>query len=412
MLDCVVIGAGQAGLAASHHLHRLGIEHVVLERGQVAETWRRARWDGFHLNTPNWATRLPGLELPGVDPDAFAPRAEVVGFLERYAGEIAAPVRAEAPVTGLRHTGSRFELAVDGETVEARSVIAASGAYQQPTSVPERWLAAAPGVLQLHTSAYRRPSQLPPGGVLIVGNGQSGCEIGQELLDAGRAVHLAVGRCPWAPRRHRGRDLIRWFLDVGMMDDTLDRLPSPAARVAGNVTVSGAKGGKDCDPLILEAAGAELHGRLTAIEDGRATFADDLARTLAKGLELERDLRARFDRYALAEGLHLPVHVPPDPPRRAHGGRTEVDLEAAGVTTVLWANGYRPAFAWIDLPIFDDLGFPVTRRGVTDVPGLAFVGLPWMHTRRSPLLLGVGEDAAHVAEATAVHLGELPARAR
>jgi putative flavoprotein involved in K+ transport len=248
--------------------------------------------------------------------------------------------------------------------------------------------------------------------VLIVGNGQSGCEIGQELLDDGRALHLAVGRCPWAPRRHRGRDLIRWFLDAGMMDDTLDRLPSPASRVAGNVTVSGAKGGTDCDPLILEAAGAELHGRLTAIQGGRAVFADDLAPTLAKGLEFERDLRARFDRHALAQGLDLPPHVPPDPPRRPHAGRTELDLEAAAVTTVLWANGYRPAFGWIDLPIFDGLGFPRTRRGVTDVPGLAFVGLPWMHTRRSPLLLGVGDDAAHVAAATAAHLGEQPALAR
>jgi putative flavoprotein involved in K+ transport len=401
MVDCVVVGAGQAGLASSYHLSSLGIEHIVLERGEVAQTWRVARWDGFHLNTPNWATQLPGLRASDAHPDEFAALGEVIGLLENYALDIDAPVRTGVDVTELRHTVRGFELDVDGDSVQARAVVVATGAFQQPTArvaeVPSE-------VLQLHTAAYRRAGELPDGAVLVVGSGQSGCEIAQELLEAGRVVHLSVGRCPWAPRRYRGRELIRWLVDVGMMDDSVDALPSPAARLAGNVTVSGAHGGVDCNPLLLEAAGAHLHGRLTGFRDGRGLFADDLAENLEKGMSFERDLRQRFDDYALAAGLDLPHHTPAEQKPHEPRSSSELPLEAEGITTVLWATGFRPAFRWIDIPVFDELGFPRARRGVTHVPGLMFVGLPWLHTRRSPLLLGVGDDAGYVARAVAAAL--------
>jgi putative flavoprotein involved in K+ transport len=399
--DCVVIGAGQAGLASSYHLTRLGIEHVLLERGRVAQTWRAARWDGFHLNTPNWATQLPGLRQTDTDPDAFAPLTEVIALLEDYAVEIEAPVRAGVEVTGLRHTARGFELDVDGDCVHARTVVVATGAFQQPTAPP---LEAPSGVLHVHSSGYRHPGDLPAGGVLVVGSGQSGCEIAQELLESGRRVHLSVGRCPWAPRRYRGRDLIRWLVDVGMMDDSVDALPSPGARLAGNVTVSGAHRGIDCNPLLLEAAGADLHGRLTGFRDGRAIFADDLAENLQAGLTFERDLCRRFDDHALDTGLELTPHVPVEQQSQHARGGSELALAGEGISTVLWATGFRPAFGWIDIPVFDGLGFPRTRRGVTEVPGLMFVGLPWLHTRRSPLLLGVGDDAGHVAQEVAAAL--------
>jgi len=396
VIDCAVIGAGQAGLATSYHLSLLGVEHVVLERGYVAETWRSARWDGFHLNTPNWATQLPGLPTPGDDPDAFAARDEVIANLEHYAALIDAPVREAADVTGLRRAGDGFELDAGAETISARTVIVASGAFQQPTRPPHAGLP--DDVLSLHTSAYRRPGQLPPGNVLVVGSGQSGCEISQELLDDGRQVHMAVGRCPCFPRRYRGVELVRWWLDTGFLDQTIEQLPTPRARLTGNVTVSGARGGTDSGPLLIEAAGATLHGRLTGMSDGRALFADDLDQSTAWTLAWERDLRAKCDAFAEEQGLDLPEHAPvlERPPGRA---ATELHLEEAGVTTVLWANGYRPAFGWIELPIFDELGFPRAQRGVTEVPGLAFVGLPWLYKRRSPLLLGVGDDAEHVAAA-------------
>jgi putative flavoprotein involved in K+ transport len=407
VLECVVIGAGQAGLATSYHLSSLGVEHLVLERGRVAETWRTARWDSFNLNTPNWCTQLPGLELGDVDPDAFAPLAEVVRMFEGYAEDIGSPVRAGVDVTALRYDGTAFEVDGDVEGVRARSVVVATGAFQQPLSA--RAAQDVPGgVTQLHTSAYRNPDDLPDGGVLIVGSGQSGCEIGIELLETGRDVHLAVGRCGWMARRYRGRELMRWLVDIGVADETPDVLPSPAARVAGNVVVSGSHGGRDCHALVLERAGARLYGRFQGFDSGRAVFAPDLEDALEFGRTFERNLSARCDEWGAAAGLELPPAVPEiERPAGSHDP-TELVLDREGVRTVLWAGGFRPAFSWIDLPIFDDLGFPLAKRGVTEVPGLAFVGLPWLHTRKSPLLLGVGEDAGHVAQVIASHLGVTP----
>jgi putative flavoprotein involved in K+ transport len=402
VLECVVIGAGQAGLATSFHLNALGVEHLVLERGRVGETWRTSRWDSFCLNTPNWCTKLPGLHTPGDDPDAFAPLYEVVDMLSSYADGISAPVRT-AEVTKLAKVRAGFELALADDVLTARSVVVASGAFQQPLSHPAAG-DVPPSILQLHTSAYRSPDELPEGGILIVGSGQSGCEIGMELLESGRAVHLAVGRCGWMARRYRGRELMRWLVDIGATDETPDVLPSPAARVAGNVVVSGTHGGRDCSALVLERAGARLYGRFEGIESGRVVFVDDLEASLEFGRTFERNLAQRCDEWAESVGLELPPARPQaERPLRTHDPR-ELVLEREGVRSVLWAGGFRPAFSWIDLPIFDELGFPRTTRGVTDVPGLAFVGLPWLHTRKSPLLLGVGEDAEYVAHAIAARL--------
>jgi putative flavoprotein involved in K+ transport len=402
VLDCAVIGAGQAGLATSYQLSRLGIEHVVLERGRVAETWRTTRWDSFHLNTPNWCTQLPGLEASDADPDAFAPLAEIVELLDDYADRIGAPVQA-GEVASLALTSAGFELTLGDDAIAARSVVVATGAFQQPLA--NRAPGDTPrGVVELHTSSYRNPDDLPDGGVLIVGSGQSGCEIGMELLETGRAVHLAIGRCGWMPRRYRGRELMRWIVDTGVADDTPEVLPSPAARVAGNVVVSGSHGGRDCHALVLERAGARLYGRFEGFDSGRAVFAPDLESSLEFGRTFERNLSQRCDEWAEAEGLELPPAAPePDRPARDHDV-TELALDREGVSTVLWAGGFRPAFGWIELPIFDELGFPRAARGVTDVPGLAFVGLPWLSTRKSPLLLGVGDDAGHVAQAIGRHL--------
>jgi putative flavoprotein involved in K+ transport len=401
MLDCVVVGAGQAGLSSSYHLSRIGVEHVVLERGRVAETWRTARWDSFHLNTPNSCTRLPGIDPPG-EPDSFAALADVIETIDDYAARIKAPVR-QAEVTSLRSNAGAFELTLADDALIARSVVVATGAFQQPTTRPAAAHVPA-GILLMHTAAYRNPDELPDGNVLIVGSGQSGCEIGQELLETGRSVHLAVGRCGWAPRRYRGRELIRWMVDVGAMDETRDALTSQRARLAGNVAVSGSQGGRDCNPLVLEASGARLHGRFLRFDGGRALFDSDLDANIEFGTTFERDLCRRFDEYAQQAGLDLAEHQLRMRGGSPHKATTELDLEREGIVTVLWAGGFRPAFQWIDIPVFDEIGFPRARRGVTDTAGLSFVGLPWLHTRKSPLLLGVGDDAAHVADAVASHL--------
>jgi len=402
VLDCAVIGAGQAGLATSYHLTRLGVEHVVLERGRVAETWRTARWDSFHLNTPNWCTQLPGLALSDAAPDAFAPLDEVVKTFEGYARDIGAPVRT-ADVRALRPHGGGFALELVDDTLAVRSVVVATGAFQQPLANPAAE-DVSQGVLQMHTSAYRNPNDLPDGGVLIVGSGQSGCEIGLELLETGREVHLAVGRCGWFPRRYRGRELMRWMVDVGAAEETPEVLPTPAARVAGNVVVSGSRGGRDCSALVLEQAGARLYGRFEAFQAGSAVFAGDLEDSLEFGRTFEANLSKRCDEWVDSTGTELePARPEAERPARDHDP-TELELDREGVKSVLWAGGFRPAFSWIELPILDELGFPRAARGVSEVPGLAFVGLPWLYKRKSPLLLGVGDDAAHVADAVAAHL--------
>jgi putative flavoprotein involved in K+ transport len=388
-IHTVVIGAGQAGLATSHHLTQRGVEHVVLERGRVGETWRSERWDGFVLNTPHWATQLPGLPGGDHDPDRFLPRDEVVRLLEGYAEAIAAPVREGVAVTAARPRAQEgFLLETNGGPLLATNVVVAAGAFQRPTPSPVR--AALPGdLVQLHSTEYRAPEQFPDGAVLVVGSGQSGCQIAEELVRAGRTVYLSVSRCPWMPRRRHGRDIVHWLIELGLTEDTVDRLPSPAARLACNPVVSGNDQGHDCNPRTLAGEGVVLLGRIEAVDGERLLLAGDLEQNLANGDEFCATLNARIDELA---GVDAPADRPalvPKPP-------SELDLRAFGITSVLWATGYRPDFSWIDLPVTDDMGWPRQRRGVAEHPGLFFVGVHWLHKRKSALLLGVAEDAEHV----------------
>jgi putative flavoprotein involved in K+ transport len=392
----IVIGAGQAGLATSYHLTQRGHEHLVLERGQVGETWRSQRWDGFVLNTPNWAQQLPGFEYDGPEPDAFAPLAEVIAYLEGYAHAFHAPVRTGVEVSGVRRSEGRLLAETSAGAFEADNVVVAAGAYQRPTST--RLAQRMPDdVFQLHTSEYRRPEHLPPGGVLVVGSGQSGCQIAEELLTAGRRVHLSVGRCPWLPRRYRGRELVHWLVETGFGDETIDSLPSRAARLTCNPPVSGNDGGHDCNPRWLARRGAILLGRLEYVEEGVIRIDERLQEMLANGDEFVANFERRVDDYVRSAGLDVPAAEPgePEPPATSP---SELDLGRAGVGTVLWANGFRPDHSWIEGVETDEHGWPVHDRGVSPVPGLYFVGLHWLHKRKSSLFLGVGEDAAYVVE--------------
>jgi len=392
--DIVVIGAGQAGLATSFLLTQQGREHVVLERGRVGERWRSERWDGFVLNTPNWAQRLPGFHYTGDEPDAFAALDEVITYLEDYARSFDAPVREETPVTAVRRAGDGFRVELGGDSIGARNVVVAAGAYQRPSANPVSESVPA-GVFQFHTSAYRRPEQLPPGAVLVVGSGQSGCQIADELITAGRRVFLSVGRCPWVPRRDRGRELVHWLLDTGMADETVETLPSPAARLTCNPPVSGNDGGHDCNPRWLAARGAVLLGRVSGFSGETAHIADDLAASLAFGDEFVTTFRRRVDDCVEARGLDVPEREADDPVQPV-SELAELDLQREGISTVLWANGFRPDHSWIEGVEVDGQGWPTHTRGVSLVPGLFFVGLHWLHKRKSPLFFGVGEDAEHV----------------
>jgi putative flavoprotein involved in K+ transport len=387
-VDTVVVGAGQAGLSASWHLTRRGVEHAVLERGRVGQEWRQARWDSFVLNTPNWGQQLPGFAYDGPEPDGFAPLTEVIAYLEDYAASFAAPVREGVSVTALRAAhGGGYRLDTDTGPIDARAVIVATGAYQRPTPSPLRD-AAPPGLFQQHTAEYRNPAGLPDGAVLVVGSGQSGCQVAEDLVGAGRTVYLSVGACPWVPRSHRGRDLVNWMAEAGMLDQTVDTLTAPNALVACNPAVSGTEGGHDCNPLTLMGRGAVPVGRLEGFRGATALFADDLAANIAKGLEFEAQLRQGFDEHAGLAPQPAAAEAPRLPEIR--------ELDLAEVGAIVWATGFRPDYGWIELPVLDASGRPLHRRGLTDFPGLAFVGMHWLHKRKSSLFIGVGEDAEHV----------------
>ena len=393
-VETVVVGGGQAGLATSWFLTERGREHVVLERGRVGETWRSERWDGFFLNTPRWTQQLPGFEYAGDDPDGFAPLAEMIEYVQGYAQSFGAPVREGVAVTALRAQDGRYSLMTSDGEMEADNVVLATGAFQQPTP-PTPGAESATGVLQLHTSAYRRPAELPAGAVLVVGSGQSGCQIADELLDAGRDVYLAVGHCPWLPRRYRGRDILRWLLEIGVLDQTVADLPSPSARLACNPPVSGNDGGHDCHPRWLARRGARLTGRIARIDGSRVSFAPGLEESLAFGDEFVAELEQAIDGYIAGVGLDAPAPEEPDASFPVVE-EAELDLVDAEIGSILWATGFRPDYSWVDLPLVDADGWAVQERGVTGHPGLYVVGLNWLHKRKSALLCGVGEDAEHV----------------
>jgi putative flavoprotein involved in K+ transport len=392
-VETVVVGAGQAGLSVSHCLTQLGREHVVLERGEVGETWRSERWDSFRLNTPARWLRLPGYEHDGDDPDAFLSRDEAIAYFEAYAAATGAPTRTGVDVTSVRREeDGRFRVETSGGPYTSANVVVASGSFRRPT--PQE---AGHGPFELHAAHYRNPDQLPDGGVLVVGSGQTGCQIAAELNRSGRDVYLAVGRCPSLPATYRGRAIYEWMIDAGVMDEAVAALPSPAARLACNPTIVSVDVPHLVGPRRLAREGVTLVGRLEALDDRRAAFAGDANLRLSESDETAELFKRRFDEHAASLGEELPQDdAGPEEPREVPELR-ELDLRRAGVGTILWANGWRPDYGWIEHPILDEHGWPRQTRGTAELDGLYFVGLHWLHKRKSTLLVGVGEDAEHVA---------------
>jgi putative flavoprotein involved in K+ transport len=406
----LVIGGGQAGLATSYWLGKAGVDHLVVERrGQLGGSWHD-RWDSFCLVAPNFTLRLPGMHYDGPHPDAFMDRDGVIQYVQSYAAAVGAPVRLSTAIHRLEAASDRFEAHSDGVVFAARNVVLATGAYPRP-KVPSAAGQLGANIQQLHSNDYRRPDQLAPGAVLVVGSGQSGAQICEELLDAGREVHLAVSMCPSAPRRYRGRDVIWWlmhtFLEgeaVGVHFPTVHDLPSPAARFACNPHCSGKDGGHDITLRQLARRGVRLYGRLESAAGNQAQFSADLADRLAfADAWFDRMLKPLFDAYAAAAHIEAPADDRPPPEQDVPPTATELDLDAAGVRSVVWATGYRLDFSWVDLPIFDEWGYPRHQRGVTVHPGLYAVGLPWLHSEPSSVIAGVGADAAHIVDHLASH---------
>jgi putative flavoprotein involved in K+ transport len=398
-VETVIVGGGQAGLAMSYYLGQLGCEHVILERRRVAERWRSERWDSLCFQAPSWNMRLPGFDHQAADPDAFAPRDDVVRYIEEYACAISAPIRCGVAATALGQKPGSTRLMIESTAggFEAKNVVIATGPFQIPAPHPSLCCKA----LQLHSSQYRNPELLPPGAVLIVGSGNSGCQIAEEL-SASRRVYLSVSGHQRTPRRYRGKDCIWWNLALGDADRTVDqRVDAQPSRL-----MTGVGGGHDVDLRRLAADGVVLLGRALGGRDGRIALAPDLGENLARGDASLIALMRRCDEHVVRNGLDFPA---PDTSREALPYPAEaadpiltLDLAAADISTIIWANGFRYDFSWIDLPIFANCAeashrVPSHKRGISCVPGVYFLGLPWLHKWKSAFLFGVGEDAGHLA---------------
>lgn len=405
-VEVVIIGGGQAGLALSYYLTRQGRTHLVLEQGRVGETWRSQRWDSFTLITPNWMNQLPGFSYQGDDPGGFLPREDIVAYLEQYAASFNAPLHCGVRIKAVRQQpgGDGYVVEAEQMTFEARNVVLATGAYPKP-KLPAASAALPVDFCQLHTSQYRNPQALPSGAVLVVGSGQSGCQIAEELCQSGRQVYLSTSSCGRVPRRYRGKDITWWLTRTGFFDRTIDQLPSPNARFACNPQLSGAQGGHDINLRQFAREGIILLGHVQAVKGKQIILAPDLEENLTRADAFEIQTTQGIDEYIKKTGMKVAAdctnrEVPPSETLTAKP-ILALDLQSACISSIIWATGYELDFGWVQIPVFDQAGYPVHRRGVTAFPGLYFLGLHWLYKTKSALLYGVGDDAAFIASVIA-----------
>src|SRR5215467_2914146 len=397
-IDTVIIGGGQAGLAISYYLSQEGREHVVLERAAaVANAWRNQRWDSFTLVTPNFQVQMPGAEYDGNDPYGFMSLAEVVEYFDNYVERFRLPVRCGVEVFSVEQVGDRYVVCTNDGNYEAQNVVIATGLYQSP-KIPGFSLEIPRSVRQLHSMDYKNPSTLPEGAVLVVGTGQSGAQIAQELYQNGRKVYLSIGSAGRVPRRYRGKDINDWFTRIGMFDTKVEELKSAADKFHPHPQISGKNGGQSLNLHQFARDGVILLGHVRDAREGKLILTPDLKETLAKVDQFETNALKMVDDYIARTGLDAPTETIPQL-RDGYSQEviTELDLKDSGIATVLWATGYTFDFSLVKLPVIDADGYPIQNRGVTEYEGLYFLGMPWIHSRRSGILFGVGDDAAYLA---------------
>ncbi len=393
-IHTLVIVGGQAGVATSAHLQKHGVPHLVLERDRIAERWRSWRWDSLVANGPAWHDRFPEAEFDGIDPEAFAGKEAIADYFQRFASDRNLPIRTGIEVTKLDRHYNTFRAATSEGVIEARNVVVATGPFQKPV-IPT--VITDPAITQLHSNSYRNPDALPAGAVLVVGAGSSGAQIAEELVRAGRKVFLSVGPHDRPPRRYRDKDFVWWLGKLGKWDM---KAPTPGTEHI-TIAVSGAYGGHTMDFRRLAGLGVTLLGRAGDFRDGQLQLAGDLATNIANGDANYLSVLDEADAYAAANGLDLPL----EPEARTFGSLPDcvtqptqvLDLQQEGISSVIWATGFRLDFGWIDLDVFRDDGRPRHQDGISEVPGLYFIGLPWLSCRGSAFIWGAWKDADRLA---------------
>ena len=400
----IVVGGGQAGLSASYFLKRAGIDHLVLEKNTLTHTWRTQRWDAFCLVTPNWQCALPGHPYAGNDPHGFMKKDEIIDYLDGFIQSLDAPVKEHAEVKRVtRNADGTFSVFTSQGQFTADQVVVASGGYHTPI-VPRMAERLPRSIVQIQSSEYRNAQALPAGGVLVVGSGQSGAQIAEDLHLAGRKVFLAVGEAPRCARFYRGRDVVDWLADMKYYDMPVDQHPlREGVRDNTNHYVTGRDGGRDIDLRKFATEGMELYGRLQDLQDGKLSFAPNLTENLDSADTTFNGINAGIDAFIERHGIDAPPGSRYEPLWSPPHERTSLDLEASGIGSIIWCIGFTPDFSWLDAPIFNGRGYPAHTRGVTPQEGLFVVGLPWLHTWGSGRFSGVARDAEYIVEAICAH---------
>jgi putative flavoprotein involved in K+ transport len=405
-----VIGGGQAGLSISWFLVRDGIDHVVFEKERAGHAWRAERWDSFCLVTPNWQCQLPGFPYQGADPNGFMLRAEIVNYIDDFVRSFKPPLREGVAVKSLRANAQHtFTLDTTDGLVTADQVVIAAGGYQIPV-VPRCAEKLPREIVQISSAAYRNPQALPTGAVLVVGSGQSGCQIAEDLHLAGRKVHLCVGDAPRVSRRYRGKDVVEWLHLMGYYDLPVHEHPlREGVRDKTNHYVTGRDGGRDIDLRQRAREGMELYGRLLDVEGDALVLDDDLALCLDQADQVAESIKTSIDGFIAKKAEVAPEEARYRPVWTPSCERSALDYRAAGISSIVWCIGFRTDYSWIDLPVFNGRGQPIHTRGVAPVPGAYFLGLPWLYTWGSGRFSGVARDAEHLAEHIKARLGATPA---
>lgn len=396
----LIVGGGQAGLSLSHYLQQRSIDHLVLEKHTPMHAWRTQRWDAFCLVTPNWQCKLPGHDYDGPEPHGFMKKDQIVAYLEAFLKKVNPPMLTGVTV---QHVKARPEGGYAVQTTAglftADQVVVASGGYHEPV-VPRLAERLPAHITQLHSEQYRNPQSLPEGGVLVVGSGQSGAQIAEDLHLAGKQVHLAVGDAPRCARFYRGRDVVDWLADMGYYDMPVDQHPlREGVRDNTNHYVTGRDGGRDIDLRAFAKQGMKLYGLLDSLQDGVVSFQDNLKAALDQADKVYNGINAAIDKHIAEQGIDAPAGEVYEPVWQPDGNHTRLDLAAEGITSVIWCIGFKPDFSWLDAPVFNGRGQPVHHRGVTRQAGLYFLGLPWLYTWGSGRFSGVARDALYLAEA-------------
>jgi putative flavoprotein involved in K+ transport len=396
----IIVGGGQAGLALSYTLKQRNIAHIVFERDRVGSAWRSSRWDSFCLVTPNWQCTLPGFPYRGDDPHGFMLKAEIVRYIEDYVAFFGPPLHEGVDVRRVgRAAGSEhFAIETSEGAFTAENVVVAVGGYHSVT-LPRMAERLPRTIVQIHSSQYKNAHALPAGDVLVIGTGQSGCQIAEDLHIAGRRVHLCVGSAPRVARRYRGKDVVEWLDDLGYYDLPVHEHPlKEGIRSRSNHYVTGRDGGRDIDLRKSALEGMQLYGRLLDIDGNRLTFARDLKANLDSADAVSESIKDTIDRHIERSAISAPLEARYVPVWEPERDVTELDYVAANISTIVWSTGFASNFRWIELPAFDGKGYPTHERGITSVAGLYFLGLPWLYTWGSGRFSGIARDAEYLGE--------------